>query len=176
MRLAGGGRNEAVQEFRPKHALHFQAGERARQRAFSCHPLPAVHRRLHRTPAVVLCPLLPGGTTDQVNCSACGARTGPKGWEGLGTRTWECPCGAAHDRDVNAAKNIAAWGLLGVEARVSAVRLERDAKQAKALERKTKLAVNKTAKAVCRLVVAAGHGRPVEGIPVLSRVSGQPLG
>ncbi len=63
-----------------------------------------------------------------------------------------------------------------MEARVSAVRLERDAKQAKALERKTKLAVNKTAKAVCRLVVAAGHGRPVEGIPVLSRVSGQPLG
>ena len=70
-----------------------------------------------------------------------------------------------------AAKNIAAWGLLGVEARVSAARLERDAKQAKALERKTKLAVNKAAKAA-----AAGHGRPVEGIPVLSRVSGQPLG
>ena len=41
----------------------------------------------------------------------------------------------------------------------------------KALERKTKLAVNKAAKAA-----AAGHGRPVEGIPVLSRVSGQPLG
>ena len=41
----------------------------------------------------------------------------------------------------------------------------------KALERKTKLAVNKAAK-----VAAAGHGRPVEGIPVLSRVSGQPLG
>ncbi len=67
-------------------------------------------------------------------------------------------------------------GLLGVDVRVSAVRLERDAKQAKALERKTKLAVNKTAKAVCRLVVAAGHGRPAEGIPILSRVSGQPLG
>ena len=77
----------------------------------------------------------------------------------------------AHGRDVNAAKNIAAWGLLGVEARVSAARLERDAEQAKALERKTKLAVNKAAKAA-----AAGHGRPVEGIPVLSRVSGQPLG
>ena len=57
-------------------------------------------------------------------------------------------------------------GLLGVDVRVSAVRLERDAKQAKALERKTKLAVNKTAKAVCRLVVAAGHGRPAEGIPI----------
>jgi len=31
--------------------------------------------------------------------------------------------------------------------------------------------VNKAAKAA-----AAGHGRPAEGIPVLSRVSGQPLG
>ena len=82
-----------------------------------------------------------------------------------------------HDRDINAAKNIAAWGLLGVEARVSAARLERDAKQAKALERKTKLAVNKTVKVAARcLPVAAGHGRPAEGIPVLSRVSGQPLG
>ena len=60
---------------------------------------------------------------------------------------------------------------VGVEARVSAARLERDAKQAKALERKTKLAVSKAAK-----VAAAGHGRPAEGIPVLSRVSGQPLG
>ena len=27
-----------------------------------------------------------------------------------------------------------------------------------------------------RKAAAAGHGRPVEGIPVLSRVSGQPLG
>ena len=105
-------------------------------------------------------------------CSTCGERTGPKGRDGLANREWTCPCcGAVHDRDVNAAKNIAAWGLLGVEARVSAVRLERDAKQAKALERKTKLAVNKAAKAA-----AAGHGRPVEGIPVRSRVSGQPLG
>ena len=105
-------------------------------------------------------------------CSTCGERTGPKGRDGLANREWTCPCcGAVHERDVNAAKNIAAWGLLGVEARVSAARLERDAEQAKALERKTKLAVNKAAKAA-----AAGHGRPAEGIPVLSRVSGQPLG
>ena len=67
MPSAGGGRNEAVQEFRPKHALHLQAGERARQRTFACHPLPAVHRRLHRTAAVILRPLLPGRAPDQVD-------------------------------------------------------------------------------------------------------------
>ncbi|MER6176757.1 RNA-guided endonuclease TnpB family protein [Streptosporangium sp. NPDC001681] len=41
-------------------------------------------------------------------CSACGAiqRSMP-----LNVRTWECACGAAHDRDVNAAKNILAAGL-----------------------------------------------------------------
>ena len=72
---------------------------------------------------------------------------------------------------MNAAINIAMAGLVGVEERVTAARLLREAKAAKALERKTKLAVNKAAKAA-----AAGHGRPAEGIPVLSRVSGQPLG
>ena len=41
---------------------------------------------------------------------------------------------------------------------VTAARLLREAKAAKAQERKTKLAVNKAAKAA-----AAGHGRPVEG-------------
>ncbi|MEV4375833.1 RNA-guided endonuclease TnpB family protein, partial [Streptosporangium sp. NPDC049644] len=41
-------------------------------------------------------------------CSACGTiqRSMP-----LGVRTWVCACGAAHDRDVNAAKNILAAGL-----------------------------------------------------------------
>lgn len=51
-------------------------------------------------------------------CSSCGAKTGPSGMEGLGTRVWTCPvCGAAHDRDVNAARNIAAEGarLLGLD-------------------------------------------------------------
>ncbi len=91
-------------------------------------------------------------------CSACGARTGPKGQDGLAIRAWVCPCGAAHDRDVNAAINIAMAGLVGVEDRVTAARLLREAKAAKAQERKTKLAANKAAKAA-----AAGHGRPVEG-------------
>ena len=41
-------------------------------------------------------------------CSACGARDGAKP---LHVRSWQCTaCGAVHDRDVNAAKNIAALG------------------------------------------------------------------
>lgn len=37
-------------------------------------------------------------------CSSCGADTGKKP---LDIREWTCPeCGAHHDRDVNAAKNI----------------------------------------------------------------------
>jgi putative transposase len=42
-------------------------------------------------------------------CSTCGHRDGPKP---LQVRAWTCPaCGAEHDRDVNAAKNILAAGL-----------------------------------------------------------------
>jgi len=45
--------------------------------------------------------------TSQV-CSACGVKDGPKP---LVVRTWTCPaCGAAHDRDVNAARNVLALG------------------------------------------------------------------
>jgi IS605 OrfB family transposase len=44
-------------------------------------------------------------------CSACGAKTGPKGRAGLKVRIWTCSaCAAAHDRDVNAARNILAAG------------------------------------------------------------------
>jgi len=40
-------------------------------------------------------------------CSACAARGGPKGREGLGVREWTCSgCGARHDRDINSAINI----------------------------------------------------------------------
>ena len=47
-------------------------------------------------------------------CSCCKKRTGPKGLEGLRIREWTCACGAPHDRDVNAARNIleAGHGLL----------------------------------------------------------------
>src|SRR5262249_26424263 len=45
--------------------------------------------------------------TSQI-CSACGAKDGPKP---LSVRTWACAaCGAVHDRDVNAARNILAAG------------------------------------------------------------------
>jgi putative transposase len=45
--------------------------------------------------------------TSQV-CSACGVKDGPKP---LSVREWQCKaCGAVHDRDVNAAKNVLALG------------------------------------------------------------------
>ena len=45
--------------------------------------------------------------TSQV-CSQCGTKDGPKP---LGVRQWSCAaCGAVHDRDVNAARNILAAG------------------------------------------------------------------
>ncbi|QYC41536.1 putative transposase [Nonomuraea coxensis DSM 45129] len=40
-------------------------------------------------------------------CSACGL---PAGTMPLSVRSWTCPCGAVHDRDVNAAINILAAG------------------------------------------------------------------
>ncbi|MDF2705994.1 MAG: family element transposase accessory protein TnpB [Nonomuraea muscovyensis] len=41
-------------------------------------------------------------------CSACGALQDRMP---LNVRTWECACGAVHDRDVNAARNVLAAGL-----------------------------------------------------------------
>jgi putative transposase len=40
-------------------------------------------------------------------CSVCGRVDGPKP---LAVRSWACPCGAVHDRDVNAAVNVLAAG------------------------------------------------------------------
>lgn len=48
-------------------------------------------------------------------CSSCGSVEGPKGVAGLGIRRWTCMCGASHDRDTNAAKNIARRGLATLE-------------------------------------------------------------
>src|SRR5215831_12731400 len=47
-------------------------------------------------------------------CSECGRlpSSRPRGTAGLGIREWTCDdCGAVHDRDVNAAKNILRCGL-----------------------------------------------------------------
>jgi IS605 OrfB family transposase len=46
-------------------------------------------------------------------CSCCGSLpdSRPRGIAGLGIREWTCDCGAVHDRDVNAARNILAVGL-----------------------------------------------------------------
>lgn len=49
-------------------------------------------------------------------CSRCGSIEGPKGLSGLGIRRWRCSCGVEHDRDVNAAQNIARRGLATLEA------------------------------------------------------------
>jgi putative transposase len=47
-------------------------------------------------------------TPTSQTCSGCGANDGPKP---LPVRTWQCgACGAVHDRDVNAARNILAAG------------------------------------------------------------------
>jgi IS605 OrfB family transposase len=52
-----------------------------------------------------------------VTCSTCGARTGPRGVNGLIVRFWICgDCGESHDRDLNAARNI----LIGSRCRTSA--------------------------------------------------------
>jgi putative transposase len=51
-----------------------------------------------------------------VTCSACGALSGPRGVNGLIVRSWLCcECGALHDRDRNAARNI----LIGSRCRTS---------------------------------------------------------
>lgn len=59
-----------------------------------------------------------------VTCSACGARSGPKGQKGLRIREWNCSgCGAAHHRDHNAALNILALSIqrpVGESRRVAA--------------------------------------------------------
>lgn len=55
------------------------------------------------------------GTTRM--CSRCGEipDSSPKGMGALGIREWTCSgCGARHDRDVNAARNILARGLAGL--------------------------------------------------------------
>ena len=39
-------------------------------------------------------------------CSECGTLSGPQGITALSVRSWNCECGAQHDRDINSAINI----------------------------------------------------------------------
>jgi putative transposase len=52
-------------------------------------------------------------------CSACG-RLGDK--LSLSVRSWGCPCGSHHDRDINAALNIRAAGRADLNDRGAQVR------------------------------------------------------
>ena len=57
-------------------------------------------------------------------CSCCGSisANSPKGRAGLRIREWSCPeCGALHDRDINAAKNILALGHERLAAGIRAI-------------------------------------------------------
>lgn len=50
-------------------------------------------------------------STQTCSCCGCISLNSPKGRTGLRIREWTCPdCGALHDRDVNAARNILAAG------------------------------------------------------------------
>ncbi len=81
-------------------------------------------------------------------CSACGERTGPAGLAGLAVREWTCPCGAVHNRDRNSAKVIRQRGLL-----------------AYAMELVNRSGSASPERMRPRDAAAAGHGRPVGGIP-----------
>ena len=92
-------------------------------------------------------------------CSACGARTGPKGLPGLSTRHWVCRgCGAAHDRDVNAARVIRNRGLAWLAQIASTEGPAQHTETPVGFESEDAGPV---------LASAAGHGRPAVGIPVL---------
>ena len=85
-------------------------------------------------------------------CCACHARTGPKGLADLSVREWSCSaCGAQHDRDTNAAKNILARGLALMEISIAA--------EARAVE----AAMNEVVGA--STITGAGHGPLDVGIP-----------
>lgn len=91
-------------------------------------------------------------------CSACHARTGPKGLAGLSVRRWTCVCGAVHDRDTNSAVNIKHRGLAWL-AQIAAVdHPPQSTGDGPAGNEET---------AGASAAFAAGHGRPAVGILAL---------
>jgi putative transposase len=87
-------------------------------------------------------------------CSACGARTGPRGLGDLGVKKWTCSgCGAHHDRNQNAAQNILVRGLLELNKRKPTTR------EAKACE----AVVNEDSGSVGSMA-GPGHGPLAVGI------------
>lgn len=61
-------------------------------------------------------------TTQTCSCCGCISHNSPKGRTGLGIREWTCArCGAMHDRDVNAARNILAQGHLRLAVGITAL-------------------------------------------------------
>lgn len=90
-------------------------------------------------------------------CSACGAATGPEGLGGLAVRRWTCAsCGADHDRDTNAARNILIRGLAILDQEFAA------AVEATAYE----AAVNEIDEHLLGVLpVGVGHGPLAAGIP-----------
>jgi putative transposase len=94
-------------------------------------------------------------------CSSCGARTGPKGLDGLNVRTWSCSvCLMNHDRDLNSAKVIRARGLIWLEEEFSKeISTTREVKAVEAV-------VNKGLGTLCA-ESGVGHDPLFVGIPVL---------
>jgi len=102
-------------------------------------------------------------------CSHCGGRHGPKGRDELHVRAWTCcACGAHHDRDINAAKNIMVRGL-GILQREFDEALEKMEQSAAADGNTSEPAVNKDSGTAhkCNAMAGVGHGPLAEGIPVL---------
>lgn len=90
-------------------------------------------------------------------CSACGARTGPKGLGDLGVKKWTCSvCETHHDRNQNAAQNILVKGLLELSKK------QPTTGEAKAVE----AVVNKDSGGHVAMA-GPGHGPLAVGIPAL---------
>jgi len=91
------------------------------------------------------------------DCSACGARTGPKGLGDLGVKKWICSgCDASHDRNQNAAQNILVKGLI-----------ELSKKKPATVEAKADEAVVNKDSGGFAAMAGLGHGPLAVGIPVL---------